>query len=166
MIPDDFLDLVRCDNERLPHVHLVMPGATPADFHEVANRLPGADLPADLIAFWNRTNGMRLWRETIQGKYIHDGALQLYPLDGFRSGVDELCGGQPHPSVPASWLVIGTDQDGTSYVVYDSANGEYLKVEPIVPSEAQIVASSLEGLLQWIVSYERLVGGDLPYETQ
>jgi hypothetical protein len=52
-------------------------------------------------------------------------------------------------SIPDSWLALGTDQDGSAFIVLDTATASYLVVEPIDP-EPERVATNVAKLLDWV----------------
>ena len=163
MTIDDFIRLVESDNARLPGVHVLAPGVSEADYQRWSTTNAPLRLPSDALQFWFRSNGCCLWRQAIGGEYISNGYLEFYCLEEIRRAGHAMYDDIDH--CPKNWIALATEQDGTFFIVLDSQAGTYLRVEPIMPDEAKLIASSFEKLLDYLVYEEKLVGGELPVDS-
>lgn len=155
-----FIQCVETDNARQPGSHVTEKPATAASI-AAWRKKHDRNLPRGLHDFYRWSNGLGLWCQRLAGEYISNGALYIYPLDGF-DPADVAMYGEKDNRFPATWFAFGTEQDGQWFLVVDLEDERFLQVPPIVPDEAEQVASSFESCLDWIVESQKLVGGDLP----
>lgn len=114
-------------------------------------------LPADLVAFYKLHNGVRIYANGEADDWEgDDGFPILFPLRRWQYAAREMYWGNTSMDeyIPGSWLALGTDQDGSAFIVLDTATASYLVVEPIDP-EPERVATNVAELLDWL--YDRYV---------
>lgn len=156
----NFLDRLRGHIARRQSIHELMPGMNNDQYHNWRRQHPNVRLPDDYVELLRISNGLKIFREEFNGELIHEGAVQLFPIEEV-DWAGSVMYGKADRSVPRNWLALGVDCDGTFFVVLDVDSGRFLQVDPATTEEPEIIAEDVGGLYDWLNTYVDAAGYDL-----
>ena len=157
MKPAEFFEAIQSDaNPDLGPVFLNAPLAND-ELTRWQQQNPRFKLPDDLVGLYKLHNGFRIYAEGDPDNWDRDDGFPiLFPLRRFQYAARTmyLDNTELDDGVPDTWLALSTDQDGSQYIILDTATGRYYDMDPVDPTPVG-VATDVAELLDWI--YDRYI---------
>lgn len=150
MIEEKFLARLQSDDE-CGMSHKIGSSLSESDLIAWKTAHPDFNLPPDFEAFLFKANGIKL-RTDLEPRW---GVYRLFPLQEIKyaARIMYLENSTIDDQIPKSWLGIGVDTDGTRFLILDCENGKYLDVDPISPDEPDLIGTSVENILDWVIGF-------------
>jgi hypothetical protein len=125
------------------YAHLVGPPLTADHIDAWQSRFPEHRLPADVVAFLGRGDGVHWWADLDKGRAY----VGLAPLAEWADAAAKIAGYFDEP--PQGKLVISYHTNGDWYLVLDTATSTYSHIDHEI-GETTIVATTFGELLDWL----------------
>jgi hypothetical protein len=151
MTPDQFFARLTQDNSREPGTHVLESGLADAELISWQKCHPGLMLPPDFVKLLRQHNGFRL----LPDENTPTGAIRLLPLREIDFAPRIIYEGNTvlDSDFPKSWMTITDDPDSARFLILDTSHGHYLEIDPIDPSEPEVVANNVEEMLDWMSQF-------------